>query len=257
MLGTILGAVAPILGSAVSGLFGKSQQDSNAASQREFAQRGIRWKVADAKAAGIHPLYALGAQTHSFSPSPIMQNDFGITQAGQNLSRSLAAQKTPLQKQLAQLELEKAKAEVDYIKAQTAASVARTIRAPGSPPGVPGTPDLPGAIPGQNIDLRPAEVETRMPGVPQSRAGAIPLYQFVQKGPNEWHYTINPNAIEPDSFQGIMATLAGVADPPRPPPGMLKPGHEWKWNEFAATWSMVPRKNRRALKTRQQWRHGR
>lgn len=28
--------------------------------QREFAQQGIRWKVEDAKAAGLHPLYALG-----------------------------------------------------------------------------------------------------------------------------------------------------------------------------------------------------
>lgn len=36
--------------------------------QREFAQMGIRWKVADAKAAGIHPLYAIGAQGASYSP---------------------------------------------------------------------------------------------------------------------------------------------------------------------------------------------
>lgn len=37
--------------------------------QKEFATHGIRWKVADAKAAGIHPLAAMGANTHS--PSPI------------------------------------------------------------------------------------------------------------------------------------------------------------------------------------------
>lgn len=36
--------------------------------QREFAQSGIRWKVADATLAGLHPLAALGSQVSSFSP---------------------------------------------------------------------------------------------------------------------------------------------------------------------------------------------
>lgn len=36
--------------------------------QIAFAQKGIRWKVDDAKAAGVHPVYALGAPTTSFSP---------------------------------------------------------------------------------------------------------------------------------------------------------------------------------------------
>ena len=56
------------LGSVVSGLFGKSEADKNIKYQKQFAQHGIRWKVEDAKAAGLHPLYALGANTHSFTP---------------------------------------------------------------------------------------------------------------------------------------------------------------------------------------------
>lgn len=39
------------------------QLDFNYAMQKEFAQNGISWKVADAKRAGIHPLAAIGAST--------------------------------------------------------------------------------------------------------------------------------------------------------------------------------------------------
>ena len=35
------------------------------ANQREFAKHGIQWRVDDAKAAGIHPLAALGSPTRS------------------------------------------------------------------------------------------------------------------------------------------------------------------------------------------------
>lgn len=69
----------------------KAQRDANAridyanaqnnATQREFAQNGIQWKVEDAKKAGIHPLYALGASTASpsfaFQPTGSVQADFG------------------------------------------------------------------------------------------------------------------------------------------------------------------------------------
>jgi hypothetical protein len=43
----------------------RDANNANIAMQRQFAQEGIGWKVADAKKAGIHPLFALGASTHS------------------------------------------------------------------------------------------------------------------------------------------------------------------------------------------------
>lgn len=43
----------------------------NAALQREFAQMGIQWRVKDAQKAGIHPLYALGANTTPATPSHV------------------------------------------------------------------------------------------------------------------------------------------------------------------------------------------
>lgn len=62
-------AAAALAGSVIGA---DSQHKANRANlrfQREFAQHGIQWRVADAKAAGLHPLYALGAQVPQFSPS--------------------------------------------------------------------------------------------------------------------------------------------------------------------------------------------
>lgn len=69
-IGKVVGAVLP---SIAGGLLGKkSQEDANERNyqmQKEFAQNSIRWKVADARAAGVHPLFALGASTNAASPS--------------------------------------------------------------------------------------------------------------------------------------------------------------------------------------------
>lgn len=67
--------------------------------QREFAQMGIRWKVADAKAAGIHPLYALGAQGASYSPTIVAGDSYSNTanalqSMGQSIDRAEAANKS-------------------------------------------------------------------------------------------------------------------------------------------------------------------
>lgn len=75
------------------------QAAQNIEQQREFAQNGIRWKVADAKAAGLHPLAALGAQTLSFSPVSVGvdSTDYmaqGMANLGQDISRAVAAHKS-------------------------------------------------------------------------------------------------------------------------------------------------------------------
>lgn len=72
-------------------------QERNIANQKEFAQQGIRWKVADATAAGLHPLAALGAQTSSFSNVvggnyEVPKSDFGSM--GQDIGRAIEAGST-------------------------------------------------------------------------------------------------------------------------------------------------------------------
>lgn len=69
--------------------------DAEAARQREFAQMGIQWKVKDALAAGVHPLFALGASTTSYAPQSIGVEKSGIGSAladmGQDVSRAATA----------------------------------------------------------------------------------------------------------------------------------------------------------------------
>lgn len=90
-----IGSVISGISSLVGGLFGrdanKKAAEQNAALQREFAQNGIQWKVEDAKKAGIHPLYALGANTTAASPSYVGDTSFGtgIANAGQDIGRAI------------------------------------------------------------------------------------------------------------------------------------------------------------------------
>ena len=77
MWGDLIGA-AGALGGAAIGAFGSNKASKrNAKLQKEFAQHGITWRVNDAKRAGIHPLYAIGAPAFSASPSYTGDNYIG------------------------------------------------------------------------------------------------------------------------------------------------------------------------------------
>lgn len=146
MLSALITAGANLLGN----LFNKSSQDNynqqqmqlgqqNMAMQREFAQQGIRWKVADAQAAGLHPLAALGANTASFSPVSVggsaPQMDF--SSMGQDLSRAAKAMASSQNREEVDnekgraLALEKAGLENDILRAELASKVNRSSRASG------------------------------------------------------------------------------------------------------------------------------
>lgn len=88
----------------------------NTAMQREFAKMGIQWRVEDAKAAGLHPMFALGAQLPMFSPNAmsVMEDRSGemvgkaVSGAGRSFSESyyrekaLEVQAAAAQKDIAQ-----------------------------------------------------------------------------------------------------------------------------------------------------------
>jgi len=101
MLGALIGGVGSILG----GLFGADAASSgakkalkgakvNAAAalaanranlkyQTMFAKHGLRWRIKDARRAGVSPLVALGAQPATFSPSFVSGNPGdGMIEAG-------------------------------------------------------------------------------------------------------------------------------------------------------------------------------
>lgn len=162
---SLLGAIAgPVIG-AVGSIFGGAQAKSgavrggkiaakatlkagrmNARMQKLFAQQGIRWRVKDAKKAGLHPLAALGAQTTSFAPSFV-----GATQAGQGIADGAAAMGQGIQRATAAFgdigerienqaymaQLQKLQLENMALQNQALGSQIAIMNQPGNPPAAP------------------------------------------------------------------------------------------------------------------------
>lgn len=103
--------------------------------QKEFAQHGIRWKVEDAKAAGLHPLFALGGAGAAYSPSahiPASQSSDSaaelMSRAGQNLGRAAGAFLDPYERQMRQATLDAVKAATAKDNALAAAAASESAR---------------------------------------------------------------------------------------------------------------------------------
>ena len=174
LAGSTIDAVGSLIGGNKAQQNAEKKQQFNYQAQKEFAQNGIRWRVADAKAAGIHPLYALGASTNSYSPVSGYAGDNGISQAasefGQGISRAVQAKMTRDEREAAQARQEmqdvfalaRFRQEQRYQDAQirlidseiarnkvasdvALMTAARTAPMPGSPTLLPGQTDAPPA----------------------------------------------------------------------------------------------------------------
>lgn len=198
------GALISAGGSLLGGLFGSdSARDAarqNARAQKEFAQHGIRWRVADAKAAGLHPLYALGAQTPSFSPVHV-QSPMGdaISQAGQHIGRGIQAKATSQEQQLVRLEMMEKLSRIRENDARAALINQELHDLQQKGPKFPGvnTPEssvIPSVVPQDQVGshpyqgmvkVKPAEV-TAGSGVPGITAGVPEGFTKIRM-PGDWH----------------------------------------------------------------------
>lgn len=140
MLPALIGAGASLLGGLFNQNSAAAAAKKNYEAQKEFAQQGVRWKVDDAKAAGIHPLYALGANTVSFSPSSAGDTSMGtaMANAGQDISRAIDATRTggeratAFNKTVQDLQLTRLGLENELLAAQI-----RKVNQAGHPPSRP------------------------------------------------------------------------------------------------------------------------
>lgn len=93
LLGAIVGGASSIIG----GILGNNSQEKanelNAMMQYKAMTKGIQYRVADANKAGVHPLFALGAQTYNWQPSAVGSTALGegIANAGQQIGRAIDA----------------------------------------------------------------------------------------------------------------------------------------------------------------------
>lgn len=144
-------AIASVAGDVIGGFMAQKENlranqqademfQKNYDMQREFAQNGIKWKVADGASVGLSPLASIGATT--FGAGPILdvtQPDHSmsdmVSRMGQDISRAVMATQTKAEREHTRLLLEGASIDNEMKKAQLASMVAKLNNQVG--PGVP------------------------------------------------------------------------------------------------------------------------
>jgi len=255
-----LAAVAgPIAGQVIGGFLDQSANNSqkhenrqanaqNIKSQKEFAQNGIRWKVEDAKRAGISPLAALGAQTTSFSPVSVggsADHSMGdmARGMGQDISRAISSTRTADEQKMASLQLANAQADLDgrLIENQIKNSQLQKMNAVGNGPPMPSAMDSQGqVIPGQgnSVNVKASEIYASQRGAPGIQSGAINSVQYAKTADGK--ITVVPSTdmkerIEDDFIGENMWHLKNRIMPPPPNPRdfpLPKGATHWKWNPW-------------------------
>lgn len=167
---SILSAL-PIVGDLIGAASQRQANRENRLMQERFASEGIRMRVADAKAAGLHPLFALGGNVPSYSPSA--QPIFDGGSLGQNLARAatqFSAEERELR--LAQLEAVRAGTARDYAQAAAFASEAARARQEQNVSN-PVATSFPVSVPGQDGSARFWD-GVKVPGTGLSEPAELP-----------------------------------------------------------------------------------
>lgn len=160
------------------------ERQINQIQQEKYAREGIQMKVEDARKAGIHPLYALGANTPTYNPVSMdsgPERDYvaeGISNVGQDISRSMAANKTAEEKQTSGMILQAAKLDIDGKEIENQIKLQQLKQLMTNQPSLPGSQNL---IPGQGnspIQNKPMERTRSMHGAPSNEPGATNTVGF-------------------------------------------------------------------------------
>lgn len=224
--------------------------------QKEFAQHGIRWKVEDAKAAGLHPLAALGATGASASPSfQIPGEDHSKSNfyrsAGQDISRAIAATSTAEERMMRRLQIERMSTENELMKIDLDRA-RRTVMNPGFP--ADGNSGI-GGIPGQGDSSLPVQI------MPTGRtASALGKPHQAYGNVTGWSYVKHPDgSLEPISSPDIQGNKANdilemirfhintfahkYGNPKSLAPSYqdnpLPPGYEWEFRNWTGRYHPV------------------
>jgi len=245
MLGALIGAgtslVSGLLGSKAQKNANKAQMqmaERNIALQKEFATKGIQWKVKDAQKAGVHPLYALGANTVSFSPVSVGSTpETGLAEGIANMGQGIArAQETGfstegrIQNKILALQVQRGE-----LENQKLASEIALMNQAGQPPSITGNPIIDGQSAPNQVKVNPAEVtSSRAPGI-EAGSGNDAATIRTQNG-----YAVVPSLdvkqriedVTPLEWQWMVRNGLNPAPPPRNPP----PGTAWGYNVFTGEW---------------------
>ena len=262
-LGTIGGsAIAGPIGGTFGGMIGGNIEQQykdkkqferdqywhaqNSKLQKEFAQKGIQWKVADAKAAGIHPLAALGAQTYNASPSmvgatPLQDSGSSLAAMGQDIGRAIMQQKTNHERQMMDIQLDNAKLDTE-MKRLELTNARRRLSGQLSP----GLPD--------QIKVKPAEVTSHSKGRPSIEAGSVTSTGYARTAggglvpvPSKDVKERIEDQLIPEMVwagQNYVGPMVGKENT-KPPKKLLPKGSkDWEWDYTGFKWKPVKHKAR-------------
>ncbi len=226
--------------------------------QKEFAQSGIQWKADDARKAGIHPLYAMGASTASFTPQtigavPDTSMGTAVASAGQDISSSINRTRTPSQRITAytetaqKLTLQKMGLENQMLGAQLA-----KINASQNPPMPTGGNDW--LVPGQSgsgqATLKVPLPQTGYnPSAPHTEGGAVADvgYARTKTGYVPIPSTDVKERIEDNTIQEILWAIRNNLAPmllpsaESPPNAPTEKGKDWRFHPFKMEYRQMKR----------------
>lgn len=245
MLGALISAGSSLLG----GFMASKQADKQAKLQKQFAKNAVSWKVQDAKNAGVHPLYALGAQTVSYTPQAV--GDLGISQAGQDIGRAIDTSLSGRERMSA-LSARAAALQLENMELQNTklASEIKLVNQAGTPPAPINEEAI---IDGQgNSTITAKEFSTIMnPSNPQAEPAARPDVMFTRhKLPNgHYGYAVNPSTETAEAMEsnpvgqfqfmvrnGLKPWMT-QAQTQAPPVEWLPPGYNrWKFDFGDGMW---------------------
>ena len=197
----------------IGAIMGNENQRKNRRAQEDFAKKGIRWRVADAEAAGLHPLAALGAQPAAAQPVPS------------------APSPAKMHIKMANAQLDKLKAETDKTKAET-----RKMQITQQP------------LPMQNM-----QTMMMQPGIATRPGFGKPKPSYIHTpGPDRMtaQVIVNPDisdTYESSQLDAALGAVRRIWDADRnqyrkmfePPKSWLKPGMKWR-SSTPYLWEQVP-----------------
>lgn len=195
LAGGVISGGLGLLGGFLSNEYNQDLLEQQIASQREAQQNFIQWRVEDAKKAGIHPLFALGANSPSTFPISMGDNiGPALREAGQDIGSATARMLDTQAKEKHQMDMALGAAQLsesDARREMYLSEAARNRQAPGAP--MPGLgPQREGTVQGKFlnehgqdvgvpgtgiIDLKPMDQTSAKEGNPDIVAGEHPGYQ--------------------------------------------------------------------------------
>lgn len=241
--------------------FQREFAEKSLAFQRELATHGIRYRVEDAKASGVHPLYAIGAPV--FAPSPVSVTGgtenpgahwgAALANMGQDISRSMRATMTSGERVddiVTKLQVENMGLQNDLLRSQIAKENAQI--------GPPMPSPMSGAVSG-DIDMQPAKITASNPVNVGAEAGGIADISFAMNADGTVSILPSKDAKEriedmaiPEFFHGIRNLLIPNLSPEKITSAIqhvfpARPGYRWKWIPWKNAAEQVLEVERRPL----------